>query len=100
MLRPYCPSTATTESPDCTELSYRRFRGHDWKRAFNERTGAPCNWLQYSMALVCLSVLAITCWTTVSGPCETACKNTLTISPLAQQPRCVYSGPNMQLSYH
>jgi putative transposase len=43
MTCPHCGSTATTGRSDCTELGYHRFRCHDCRRVFNERTGTPFN---------------------------------------------------------
>ncbi len=40
-----------------TELGYRRFCCRDCGRRFNERTGAPYNWLQYPTDIVLLVVL-------------------------------------------
>lgn len=37
---PYCQSSATTERPECTELSNHRFCWGACKKRFNERTGA------------------------------------------------------------
>jgi putative transposase len=57
MRSPHCQSTSTTERPEQTELGYRRFRCHACQRGFNERTGTPCNRLQYPTDVICLVVL-------------------------------------------
>jgi putative transposase len=54
---PHCASTVTTERPDRTALSYRRYRCHTCQRGCNERTGTPFNYLQYPTDVVSLVVL-------------------------------------------
>jgi putative transposase len=54
---PHCKSTHTSERPEHTELSYRRFRCQSCHREFNERTGTPFNRLQYPSDIVCLVVV-------------------------------------------
>jgi putative transposase len=53
---PACQSTAITERPDRTDLGYRCWRCRDCQRGYNERTGTPCNRLQYPADVVCLVV--------------------------------------------
>jgi putative transposase len=57
MTCPHCESTAAAESPDRTELGYRRFRCRDCQSGFYERAGTPFNRLQYPSDVVCLVVL-------------------------------------------
>jgi putative transposase len=57
MTCPHCESAATAERSDRTELGYRRFRCRACQRSFNERTGTPCNRLQYPTDVVSLVVL-------------------------------------------
>jgi putative transposase len=57
MTCPQCESTATAESPDRTELGYRRLRCCDCQSGFNEWAGTPFNRLQYPTDVVWLVVL-------------------------------------------
>ena len=54
---PHCQSVYTNQRPERTELGYRRFRCRGCQREFNQRTGTPCNRLQYPSDVVCLVVL-------------------------------------------
>src|SRR5258707_2706055 len=54
---PHCASTATKEQANKTSLGYRTFRCSACKRAFNERTGTPFNFLEYPTDIVLLVVL-------------------------------------------
>ena len=54
---PHCASTTAAERPKRTELGYRTFRCSACRRSFNERTGTPFNYLEYSTDLVLLVVL-------------------------------------------
>jgi transposase-like protein len=46
---PHCASPSTKEQRKITALGYRTFRYSDCKRTFNERTGTPFNFLEYSI---------------------------------------------------
>jgi len=54
---PHCAATATTVQSRRTALGYRTFRCGWCRRIFNERTGTPCNHLQYPTNIVLLVVL-------------------------------------------
>ncbi|GHP00345.1 hypothetical protein KSF_103920 [Reticulibacter mediterranei] len=54
---PYCLSSATKEQQKKTTLGYRTFRCSVCRRAFNERTGTPFNFLEYPTEIVLLVVL-------------------------------------------
>jgi putative transposase len=53
---PHCAQLGTAESPRRTTLGYRAFRCRACRRGFNERTGTPCNHLQYPTDSVLLVV--------------------------------------------
>ncbi len=53
---PTCASTATREQPQPTALGYRTFRCTACRCRFNERTGAPFNFLEYPTDIVLLVV--------------------------------------------
>jgi putative transposase len=54
---PHCLSSATKEQQKKTTLGYRTFRCLVCRRAFNERTGTPFNFLEYPTEIVLLVVL-------------------------------------------
>ena len=54
---PHCASTTTKEQTQKTTLGYRTFRCSACKHLFNERTGTPFNFLEYSTDVVLLVVL-------------------------------------------
>src|SRR5919199_1617813 len=47
MACPDCAATTTTELPKRTQRGYRIFRCSACRRQFNERTGTPCNYLEF-----------------------------------------------------
>ena len=49
---PYCTSPVTKEQRKKTALGYRVFRCSVCQRLFNERTGTPFNFLEYSTDIV------------------------------------------------
>ena len=54
---PRCTAATTTELPKQTSMGYRTFRCQECRRAFNERTGTPFNYLEYPTDIVLLVVL-------------------------------------------
>ena len=54
---PHCASPATQQQLRNTALGYRTFRCAACRRRFNERTGTPCNFLEYPTDSVLLVVL-------------------------------------------
>src|SRR5919202_3177731 len=54
---PHCASPATQQQLRNTALGYRTFRCAACRRRFNERSGTPCNFLEYPTDSVLLVVL-------------------------------------------
>lgn len=54
---PHSSSSDVGQFAKATALGYRRFRCHDCGRTFNERTGAPYNYLKFPTDIVLLVVL-------------------------------------------
>src|SRR5688500_14988122 len=57
MACPYCHATQTSPRRQTTSLGYRTFRCGSCRRALNERTGTPFNFLAYPTDIVLLVVL-------------------------------------------
>jgi transposase-like protein len=55
---PYCLSLATKQCSKKTSLGYRTYRCQQCQRTFNERTGTPCNYLDYPTDIVLLVVFS------------------------------------------
>ncbi|GHO63678.1 hypothetical protein KSC_025700 [Ktedonobacter sp. SOSP1-52] len=53
----YCLSSATKDQQKKTALGYPTFRCSACRRIFNERTGTPCNFLEYPTEIILLVVL-------------------------------------------
>ena len=56
MVCPHCSSSKTTPLKQRTTLGYERFRCRCCERHFNERTGTPFNYLEYTTDVVLLIV--------------------------------------------
>lgn len=55
---PYCLSLATKQRNKKTSLGYRTYRCQQCQRTFHERTGTPCNSLDYPTDSVLLVVFS------------------------------------------
>jgi transposase-like protein len=53
----HCASSSTKEQHKKTVLGYRTFRCSACQRIFNERTGTPFNYLEYSPTDIVLLVV-------------------------------------------
>ena len=54
---PHCASPTTARQPKTTALGYQTFRCPACRRAFDERTSTPFNFLEYPTDVVLLVVL-------------------------------------------